>query len=403
MFVRRACGLALLSFLVSARAQDTRTEQIERQRQQKASHLEPDAPNAVERLVHLALGGRGLGFLSDKIPGFSIRLGGLVSGSGFALGPQYRRTTLADGNIFFRTSASFSIKNYQRYELEFGLPRLLADRASFDFRAVRHDYRSIDYYGPGPESKKTGRSDFHLTDNAFDATAALKPVRNFNVGLTGGYVMTDIAPGEDDRFASTTAIYSPAQTPGIDQPSNFLRGGPMVSFDYRDHPGNPREGGYYRANYLFYSDQEYGHYSFRRLNAEAQQYFPFFHKTHVIAVRAKTELSYTDSGNAVPFYEQPVLGGLDDLRGFRPFRFYGDNMIVMNGEYRYQIFSGVDLALFVDEGKVFQSHRDFSARHLEDSYGFGFRFSNEDHVFMRIETGFSREGFQVWFKFGDVF
>jgi outer membrane protein assembly factor BamA len=318
------------------------------------------------------------------------------------VGPQYRRTTLASGNIYFRAAAQISFKNYQRHELEFGLPRLASNHASLDFLATRRSYPSLNYYGPGPDSKKTGRTDFLYEDVTFDGKAVLKPFKNLNVGASGGYMLINVGPGRSDDFASTDQTYPPSAAPGINRQTNYLRAGPLVSFDYRDHPGNPHKGGYYWGDYLYYSDRGLGGFGFRRLDAEVQQYIPFFNSTHVIAIRGKTQLSYTDAGQTVPFYMQPVLGGLDDLRGFRPFRFYDDNMIVLNGEYRHQIFTGTDMVIFADQGKVFHAHRDFNLHDLESSYGFGFRFSSEEATFMRVETGFSREGFQVFVKFGSI-
>jgi hemolysin activation/secretion protein len=105
----------------------------------------------------------------------------------------------------------------------------------------------------------------------------------------------------------------------------------------------------------------------------------------------------------VPFYLQPILGGSDDLRGFRPYRFSGRNLISLNGEYRWAAFSGLDMALFVDAGKVFDRRSQLNFAHLEKSVGFGFRFNVLNQVFLRTDVGFSREGFQVWFKFNDAF
>ena len=35
--------------------------------------------------------------------------------------------------------------------------------------------------------------------------------------------------------------------------------------------------------------------------------------------------------------------------------------------------------------------------------GFGLRFNANNATFIRIDVGFSHEGFQVWFKFNDAF
>ncbi len=39
----------------------------------------------------------------------------------------------------------------------------------------------------------------------------------------------------------------------------------------------------------------------------------------------------------------------------------------------------------------------------ESSAGFGFRFNARNRTFLRLDVGFSHEGYQVWFKFNDVF
>ena len=57
----------------------------------------------------------------------------------------------------------------------------------------------------------------------------------------------------------------------------------------------------------------------------------------MIALRAHSELTYKNPRQVVPFYMQPILHGSDDLRGFRPFRFYDDNSLLFQAEYRYEI------------------------------------------------------------------
>jgi outer membrane protein assembly factor BamA len=123
----------------------------------------------------------------------------------------------------------------------------------------------------------------------------------------------------------------------------------------------------------------------------------------VIALRGKVEATSPHLGNLVPFYLQPTLGGSEDLRGFRPFRFYDNNAVILNGEYRWEVFSGLDMALFVDAGQVFPDWHQINYRHLQSDAGFGFRFNVRNDVFLRIDTAFSHEGFQVWFKFNNVF
>src|SRR5262249_11167975 len=143
-----------------------------------------------------------------------------------------------------------------------------------EFYAVHHDYPRLGYYGPGPESEKTGRTDFRLEDTAMDATFGLRPLNHLTLGTEAGYVFNNISRGTDSRFASAEQVYSPTQAPGIDAQSNFLRTGAFAQYDWRDNPDGPRHGGNYFAQFHDYRDRTFGLSNFRRLDLEAQQYIP---------------------------------------------------------------------------------------------------------------------------------
>ena len=123
----------------------------------------------------------------------------------------------------------------------------------------------------------------------------------------------------------------------------------------------------------------------------------------MIALHANTEFSLHGSNQVVPFYMQPTLGGPMDLRGYRAWRFYDENSFVLNAEYRWEIFTGFDMAIFEDAGKVFPRPGDINFSNLRRSTGFGLRFNDLRSMILRIDTGFSREGFQVWVTFDKVF
>jgi outer membrane protein assembly factor BamA len=100
---------------------------------------------------------------------------------------------------------------------------------------------------------------------------------------------------------------------------------------------------------------------------------------------------------------QPTLGGAEDLRGYNEFRFRDKNMVVVNAEYRWEAFSGLDLAAFADAGQVASRPSDLHFGDFKTSYGVGFRFNTEKSVFLRVDLGFSREGQHLFVKFGHVF
>ena len=213
----------------------------------------------------------------------------------------------------------------------------------------------------------------------------------------------NIGPGQSNQFPSTDQIFPPIITPGIDHQTNFVRYGPYAQLDYTDNPLHPANGGLYTFEYTWYRDQKLNLHDFQRLDAEVQQYFGFFNNTRVLALRAKTTLTDAENGQTVPFYMQPILGGSEDLRGFLPFRFYDNNSLVLNAEYRWHVVSVMDMALFADGGKVFARRGDLNFSHLQSDGGVGFRFNFQGRPFLRVDIAGSREGFQIWLKFNDIF
>ena len=98
------------------------------------------------------------------------------------------------------------------------------------------------------------------------------------------------------------------------------------------------------------------------------------------------------AGSEVPFYYQRTLGGPADLRGFRQFRFRDRNLLLLQAEYRWEIFTAVDGAIFYDAGKVASRIEDLNFRDLESDYGIGFRFGTVNGVFLRVEGAFGSSG-----------
>lgn len=404
---RFALGLAIAGWIPLAAQQpaepETREAVIEAARDRKAESLQPDTPSKWETALSRVKDDKILDRLTSGFAGFRVKFGGLASGAGMALGPEYFRDDLAGGGLHVRAAAQISFSGARKLDFELTAPRLANEKLEWSFQTVHHNYPSLDYYGPGPDSEKTGRSDYRLEDTAIDTTLAFKPVRALKIGGSAGYLFVNTGPGAGGGIISADRQYSPAFTHGIDAQANAFRYGAFAQIDYRDNPGGPRSGGSYTAQYNIYKDQDLNRFGFSRLTVDLQQYFPFFNKRRVIALRARTNHSFVADGQAVPFYLQSVLGGNNDLRGYRPFRFYGDNSLLMNAEWRWEVFSGMDMAVFADAGKVFQHHNQFDFHNLESAVGVGMRFNARNNTFIRLDAGFSHEGYQVWFSFGDAF
>jgi outer membrane translocation and assembly module TamA len=176
----------------------------------------------------------------------------------------------------------------------------------------------------------------------------------------------------------------------------------FAEVDYRQ-PRNARRGGWYRLDASRYQARN-GPFDFTRLEADLRQYLSVFAERRVLALRLMASTSTADAGSQVPFYLMPSLGGHDSLRGFRDYRFRGPHALLAQAEYRYEIWSGFDAALFYDAGKVANSRQDLDFTRLQHDYGIGFRFNTDNGVIFRVDAGFgSRDGRHLFIVFGDVF
>lgn len=401
------CVAGLLLCSTPAVAQyETRAEKIAAQRQQKKEQATPETVSKMEARLNVVQDKKLLERFATGYHGLTVLLGGLATGQGFALGPQYLRTDLAGGNVHFRTSARYAFSEAYLADAVVALPGFgKGDRLFADIGATHYNYPRTDFYGIGPDTNEADQTHFLIEKSVIEGSFGTHLTKNLRIGTTLGSVLVNTGPGNfEDVRARTEDVFSPNQVSGLGDQTNFVKGGVFAEFDYRDNPFGARSGGNYTAKFDYFNDTSLNVHDYRRLQLEAKQYFPFFNKRRVIALRARTIMSFTNgASSSVPFYMMDTLGGSDDLRGFDDYRFYDENQIVLNAEYRWESFTGLDMALFFDAGKVAPKSSQIDFHGLEATVGFGFRFNVKNATFIRIDTGFSHEGYTVWFKFANPF
>src|SRR5262249_20784026 len=160
-------------------------------------------------------------------------------------GPQYRRTDLLDGKLTFTASARVAKNESYLGRIDLSMPRLLNDLGFIDVSIVHRNISEMPYYGPGPDSRKTGRSDYRLEDTSVEVRPGFRPYKNLRAGLIGSFLAVNVGPGHSSRFISAEQQYGPAVAPGIDQQTNFWEGGGFLEYDWRNRPSNASSGGKY--------------------------------------------------------------------------------------------------------------------------------------------------------------
>jgi hypothetical protein len=407
MFPRAAAaGMALcaLAWTDPAAAQDSRTAILEAERAEKASKVQPYRPGKLERALL---------FMERKDPlrkiaphnGFFVQYGYQFKpvGSGLGLGGGFRHD-LWDRRARVVLDGGVTLRSYWMARGDFSLPSLAGGHLEVGIQASRRHDPQEDFWGLGPASVRDNRVSFRFDRRELQGRVVAKPFAGAELGVRIGRVDPSIGPGTDARFPSIEERFGPLDTPGLAVQPQFSYSDVFAVVDYRDQPGNARSGGYYSVSWRDNSDLDFDRFSFRRADLDLQQFFPIFDKKRVIALRGRLAATSADAGQVVPFYFQPTLGGSDSLRSVRDFRFRDGSMMFMNAEYRWEAFSGLDMALFADWGQVAPRAADLDFDDLKHAYGIGFRFNTYRSVFLRIDvaTG-AGESVSYFFKFSKAF
>ncbi|HTF62858.1 MAG TPA: BamA/TamA family outer membrane protein [Edaphobacter sp.] len=336
--------------------------------------------------------------------GLTFKLGGLPTGGGFSLGPRYVRRDWLKEHLTSDTYVVGSTKKWYRGASALNFVGLMNNHLEFNANGAYENAASMPYYGEGPDSSKSNRSDFRreFTTAHFGGQVHFLDKR-LSAGYAAGGLLVNVGPGDLGGWPSTDQIFNEANTPGLEKQSNFITGtASMVANLSTQGFSNPK-GLVVEADDTQFWDQSGNNASFHRLQTQATYYVPFMNGMRTLAFRARNETTFHDPTQQVPFYLQPTLGGPDDLRGYERYRFYGNGASVLSGEYRWSVAESLELAVFGDGGNVYDRPGLIGLRDLRGDGGFGVRFKNKQQTIMRFDVGVSPEGVKVWFVFNSVF
>jgi hypothetical protein len=274
-------------------------------------------PGVIARGIDAAT--RMLGDGSDVKDGFYPELSNMPTGAGWiTAGPGYRHWFFGD-QMFIDASAAISWRAYKMAQARFELPQLTRSRLALGAHARWQDLTQITYFGDGPDSLETSRSEYRLTSTNIAAYATVRPLRWLAVGGRVGWLdrPTVLPPAGSFQRGNpaTEEVFSSDPVFSMDVQPSFGYREAAVTVDTRDHRKHPTKGGLYRAAWTGITDQDQGAFSVHRSEAEAAHFIPLSRSRVVLALHGWLAASDTPAGATVPFYLQPSLGGHNTLRG----------------------------------------------------------------------------------------
>ena len=330
---------------------------------------------------------------------------GLVGGVGYQYGLDNRK-------FRFRIDGRVSTKQYEQVEglAEFPTPVSKSAVQGFVSAAYR-DYKSINFFGLGPDSSVDQESTFRLEDRRVSAGLNFYPNRFVFASLGVGLLNTHVRSGKDTP--SLEEVFSPAdiddlQVLGVVAPPEYILWGGTVGFNLFDREF-PEVGAGVLIGVERYEQRDGDNFNFTRITGEFSTEVPLKHRNRRLAFRLKTVHQMADAGQAVPFYLQETIGGGTTFRGFDQYRFRDRRYLLMNLEYRWEVWTYADFVVFGDAGKVFRKAGDFDFSDLEAGYGFGvlvrtpFEGPLGRYGRLRIDIANSHEGIKFYIGSGPGF
>jgi len=389
-----------------------RAELLAAERDKKAAEATAPTRSKVERALYWYDNQYLLAKIFGGWNGLHLAGGDFPAGAGVKLGVGFTNPfgPTVDPNgpnrpnrIEIDTVAAYSTRGYTRAAAAFGVSRLGGAPLDVRVRGQYFEFPQEDFFGLGQDSQEDDRTSYLHRGTDVGAALEWKPARLLDLAGGVSFLSPTIGSGTDTRFPSTETVFNPATVPGLSAQPDFVRTDASAALDWRDNPLHPHAGGRYGVQFADFRDRDLNRFDFRQVAIDVQQYVALPNRYRTLALHASAVLTDPYAGQEVPFYYQPTLGGSQELRGFREFRFRDRNRLLMSAEYRWEASWMLDGALFVDAGKVASKQRDLTLRDLDYSYGIGFRLHSNSAFVARLDLAFSREGFIPLLRFEHVF
>ncbi|MGM0410891.1 MAG: BamA/OMP85 family outer membrane protein [Bacillota bacterium] len=171
-----------------------------------------------------------------------------------------------------------------------------------------------------------------------------------------------------------------------------------VDRDTSNHPFNPDEGAIdiftlESAGGLLGGDSD-----FQKLSGDFRRYFNGFKEDHAWALRSKVGLGFGE----IPDSELYYLGGSNTLRGYEN-TISGNDMVLLNAEYRFPIVDKITGVVFNDNGSAGNAIEDMTIDDVNSSIGLGARM-NTPLGQLSLDYGFNENGSgKFHFSIGNAF
>ncbi len=187
--------------------------------------------------------------------------------------------------------------------------------------------------------------------------------------------------------------------PGFDTTTTLQGVGAILTYDIRDNVYYPETGYLANLRYDTYPKAFDNLQTSQKITIDYQQFWSQGEK-NVIAARAFGGFGIGD----ISFNQQFIVGNID-LRGYTQGTYRGDQMMAVQGEYRWNFYNKMSAVGFGGVASVFNSiNSEFDGR-LLPAVGVGFRYVvfEENHMNVGLDAAVGDGDWGIYFRIGEAF
>lgn len=299
-------------------------------------------------------------------------------------------------NVQYRAVASYSEKVAKDFDLAYrdwgagGGRYILAAQVNW----FKNPFAR--FFGISNNTQEQGETNYTSREFLAKGTVGINLGPDFSLMFTERYHEVRVENGILTTLLDTKAKLAGSNLPGLEG-ARIIGHQLAVRYDTRDNLLTPSKGTYVTISLeLSQNLQPSEPDRWGRYIIDARHLIPHASGRMVFGARLLID---GVTGDRIPFYERPTLGGENTLRAFGLSRFIDDWAAVVNLEERivlkeqrfFDHLVGLEIAPYLDVGRV-TSNFASQLRRVQFNPGVGFRLVQKPNVVGRLDLAYGRDG-----------
>jgi len=220
-----------------------------------------------------------------------------------------------------------------------------------------------------------------------------------------GYSDFGVGPGYNGNGAPRAIdFFGPSYAPGLLANSKVWYAGAGAVITQANARHHPTSGLQFFGDLRQVMNADPTSLHYVQYRGEARGYLPVASLRRVLMGRAAFEgVNPVDASDPIPFYRMPSSSGLNRFSGYARDRFRDRRLMILQGEYRWWVWSKLWAFLLAQRASVAPTTGAFRWSSMHEAYGGGFRYHLTDTRNVLLEAAKGSDGMNVYFTLESEF